>query len=145
MAVADRHAAGGALQRTTRQLTALIESLATGVLLVDEHGRVAYTNHAYCEMFGLGDPNELVGTLRTDLWPSVCVHFPDPASALGTFWLVTAYATDAHIARGLEHGAVDYVVKPFRRDDLLARIDAALTTSPSAPPPPGGAPRSPRS
>jgi PAS domain S-box-containing protein len=86
VAVADRHAAGGALQRTTRQLTALIESLATGVLLVDEHGRVAYTNHAYCEMFGLGDPDELVGTLRTDLWPSVSVYFPGPASSLGTFW-----------------------------------------------------------
>jgi DNA-binding response OmpR family regulator len=59
--------------------------------------------------------------------------------------LVSAYATDAHIARGLEHGAVDYVVKPFRRDDLLARIDAALTTTPSARPPLGDAPRSPRS
>jgi DNA-binding response OmpR family regulator len=59
--------------------------------------------------------------------------------------LVSAFATDAHIARGLEEGAVDYVVKPFRRDDLLARIDAALTTGPSAPPPPGDAPQSPRS
>ena len=59
--------------------------------------------------------------------------------------LVSAFATDAHIASGLEHGAVDYVVKPFRRDDLLARIDAALTGTPSAPPRPGAAPRSPRS
>jgi len=59
--------------------------------------------------------------------------------------LVSAFATDAHIARGLEEGAVDYVVKPFRRDDLLARIDTALTTAPTAPPPPGDAPRSPRS
>jgi PAS domain S-box-containing protein len=84
--VADRRAAGGALQRTTRQLTALIESLATGVLLVDEHGRVAYTNRAYCEMFGLGDPDALVGTLRTDLWPSVSVYFPEPAHSLRTFW-----------------------------------------------------------
>ena len=59
--------------------------------------------------------------------------------------LVSAFATDAHIASGLEHGAVDYVVKPFRRDDLLARIDAVLSGTPSAPPRPGGAPRSPRS
>jgi PAS domain S-box-containing protein len=86
VAVADRHAAGGALQRTSQQLTALIESLTTGVLLVDEHGRVAYTNHAYCEMFGLGRPEDLVGTLRTDLWPSVRPYFPDPDSSLSTFW-----------------------------------------------------------
>jgi DNA-binding response OmpR family regulator len=59
--------------------------------------------------------------------------------------LVSAYATDAHIASGLEQGAADYVVKPFRRDDLLARIDAIVTTTPSAPPPPGDAPRSPHS
>jgi DNA-binding response OmpR family regulator len=59
--------------------------------------------------------------------------------------LVSAYATDAHIARGLECGAIDYVVKPFRRDDLLARIHTALTKTPSAPPRPGAAPRSRRS
>jgi DNA-binding response OmpR family regulator len=59
--------------------------------------------------------------------------------------LVSASATDAHIARGLECGAIDYVVKPFRRDNLLARIDTALTKTPSAPPRPGAVPRSPRS
>jgi DNA-binding response OmpR family regulator len=59
--------------------------------------------------------------------------------------LVSAFATDAHIARGLAQGAVDYVVKPFRRDDLLARIDAVLTGSRSASPQPGDAPQSPRS
>ena len=59
--------------------------------------------------------------------------------------LVSAFATDAHIASGLEQGADDYVVKPFRRDDLLARLDAVLTNRPTAAPPLADAPRSPRS
>jgi len=84
--VADRHAGGGALPRTTHRLTALIESLTTGVLLVDEAGRVAHLNRAYCEMFGLDGPETLVGMLRTDLWPTVSAYFPDPDSSLQNFW-----------------------------------------------------------
>jgi DNA-binding response OmpR family regulator len=46
--------------------------------------------------------------------------------------MVTAHGEDADVARGLDAGADDYVVKPFRPAQLLARIRAALRRAPSA-------------
>ncbi len=40
--------------------------------------------------------------------------------------MLTARAEDAQKVRGLEHGADDYVTKPFSADELLARIEAVL-------------------
>ena len=42
--------------------------------------------------------------------------------------LVTADNAPTHIVRGLVAGADDYITKPFRFDELLARIDARLRT-----------------
>ena len=42
------------------------------------------------------------------------------------FIFITARTQAADMARGLELGAADYVAKPFKRRDLLARIQAAL-------------------
>jgi diguanylate cyclase (GGDEF)-like protein len=39
---------------------------------------------------------------------------------------VTAQADTAHIVAALDHGAVDYVVKPFSDRELLARVTVAL-------------------
>lgn len=46
--------------------------------------------------------------------------------------VLTAQGSDHHVVRGLEAGAVDYVVKPFSHEVLIARIRSALrrTTSP---------------
>ncbi|HEU5318787.1 MAG TPA: response regulator transcription factor [Chloroflexota bacterium] len=51
--------------------------------------------------------------------------------------MVTAHGEDADVARGLDAGADDYVVKPFRPVELLARIRASLRRAPRA----GGAER----
>jgi DNA-binding response OmpR family regulator len=40
--------------------------------------------------------------------------------------MLTAGADPADRARGLERGAADYVTKPFRRQELLDRVTAAL-------------------
>jgi DNA-binding response OmpR family regulator len=44
--------------------------------------------------------------------------------------LVSARGTEADVVRGLEAGADDYVVKPFRSGELLARIAAQLRRRP---------------
>lgn len=40
--------------------------------------------------------------------------------------VLTARAEESDVVQGLEAGAVDYVIKPFRLAELLARIDAHL-------------------
>ena len=49
-----------------------------------------------------------------------------PALAAQPVILLSAYGRDETIARALELGAADYVVKPFSPTELLARIQAAL-------------------
>lgn len=44
--------------------------------------------------------------------------------------LVSAHATEDDIAEGWNEGADDYIVKPFRPDDLSRRAAAVLTDSP---------------
>ena len=39
---------------------------------------------------------------------------------------ISAYARDETIARALESGAADYIVKPFSPTELLARVQATL-------------------
>ena len=39
---------------------------------------------------------------------------------------ISAYGRDETIARALESGAVDYIVKPFSPTELVARVGAAL-------------------
>ena len=40
--------------------------------------------------------------------------------------ILTARGEESDISRGLEYGASDYVVKPFRRMEILERIQALL-------------------
>lgn len=41
--------------------------------------------------------------------------------------LVSAHSEEAMVVRGLDSGAVDYITKPFKRAEFLARIRAKLT------------------
>ena len=52
-----------------------------------------------------------------------------PALADRPVIFVSAYGRDETIARALEMGAVDYIVKPFSPTELVARIQAALRKS----------------
>ncbi|MBN1992268.1 MAG: response regulator transcription factor [Anaerolineae bacterium] len=53
--------------------------------------------------------------------------------------MLTALGSQEDIVRGLEAGADDYLVKPFLKDELLARVSAVLRRA-SMPPPSSSAP-----
>lgn len=48
--------------------------------------------------------------------------------------MLTALGSQSDIVRGLNVGADDYLVKPFNRDELLARVTAVLRRANMAPP-----------
>jgi DNA-binding response OmpR family regulator len=68
----------------------------------------------------LGDHDgvRLCGRIRSDTTA-------DPIAII----LVSGEASSWHVSQGLAAGADDYVIKPFRRAELIARLDAALARS----------------
>ena len=50
----------------------------------------------------------------------------DPATATIAIVMLTARAAEADRVKGFEHGADDYVTKPFSMKELLLRIEARL-------------------
>ena len=48
---------------------------------------------------------------------------------------ISGYGRDETIARALNHGAADYIVKPFSRTELVARVRAALRRNDEPPEP----------
>ncbi len=60
--VTERRRAERVLRERNSEMAALLESLQTGVLFVDDDKRIIVANAALCEMFDLGDsPDHLVG------------------------------------------------------------------------------------
>jgi two-component system cell cycle response regulator len=53
----------------------------------------------------------------------------DPATARLPVMFLTARAAADELVRGLNLGAVDYVIKPFKLSELLSRVRAALRAS----------------
>ena len=58
-----------------------------------------------------------------------------PALADRPVIFLSAYGRDEAVARALELGAADYVVKPFSPTELTARIEAALRRRAGTPAP----------
>ena len=93
-----------------------------------------------------GDPDELAGIIRAERPDLVLLdlmlagadgielmhRLPELAELPVIF--ISAYGRDETIARALESGAVDYIVKPFSPTELVARIRAALRSRPGAAP-----------
>ena len=85
-----------------------------------------------------GDPEELPGLIRTErprlvlldlMLPGIdgielMERVPELADLPVIF--ISGYGRDETVARALESGAVDYIVKPFSPMELTARIRAAL-------------------
>ena len=105
------------------------------VLVVDDdpqalrYMRSILTDAGYVPLV-TGDPNELPDLVLLDL----LLPGPDgielldrlPALADRPVIVVSGYGRDETMARALEAGAADYIVKPFSPTELVARIQAAL-------------------
>jgi DNA-binding response OmpR family regulator len=50
----------------------------------------------------------------------------DPGTAATRIILLTARSADSHVDEGFEHGADDYVTKPFSPQELRQRVRAQL-------------------
>ena len=101
------------------------------------HARDALTEAGYTPVV-TGDPGELAGLVRTHrpglvlldlLLPGtggieLMERVPGLADLPVIF--ISAYGRDETIARALEAGAADYLVKPFSSAELTARVRAAL-------------------
>jgi len=58
---------------------------------------------------------------------TLCSHFKQQAATRDVpVIFVSALDDDVNVAQGLALGAVDYIFKPFSRDDLLARVRSHL-------------------
>ncbi|MEO0590877.1 MAG: response regulator transcription factor [Pseudomonadota bacterium] len=105
-------------------------------LLEQLHTALKQTEHQ-CELFRTGD--HLVTSLKRETYDVVLVDWNMPGEtglsvvewaneALEkppAFILITSRSEKSDVVRGLEAGAVDYVVKPESQEVILARIEAA--------------------
>ena len=119
------------------------ESEATRVLVVDDDpatlrsGQGALATTGYSPVL-TGDPEEVPGLLKATRPHLVLLDLVLPGTdgielmrsvpglADVPVIFVSAYGRDETIARALDAGAADYVVKPFSPMELVARIRAAL-------------------
>ena len=113
------------------------------VLVVDDDPRMlrfvrdALAGAGYAPL-ATGDPGELPGLVRTR---NPCLVLLDlmlpgtdgielmeaiPELADIPVIFISAYGRDESVARALERGAADYLVKPFSATELTARVQAAL-------------------
>ncbi len=113
------------------------------ILAVDDDPRTlrfvrdALSAAGYAPM-GTGEPQELASIIRTEKPRLVLLDLALPGldgielmqslpelSDLPVIF-ISAYGRDENVARALEAGATDYIVKPFSPTELVARIRAAL-------------------
>ena len=127
-----------------RALPAGREGEPPPVLVVDDDPRTlrfvrdALTQAGYAPL-ATADPGELARIVRTQRPCLVLLDLMLPGGADGIELLetvpeladlpvifISAYGRDETVARALERGAADYLVKPFSATELTARIQAAL-------------------
>ncbi|MCY4502054.1 MAG: ATP-binding protein, partial [Alphaproteobacteria bacterium] len=113
------------------------------VLVVDDDARMLrFVRDALAEAgyapLATGDPDELPRIVRTERPCLVLLDLMLPGAdgielmetvpelAEVPVIFISAYGRDETVARALERGAADYLVKPFSATELTARIEAAL-------------------
>jgi PAS domain S-box-containing protein len=81
--LAAERAARRSLADQTVRLNSLISNAIPGIMVRDEHGRIAQANQSFCDLFGITTPaGELVGTSAAKLAEHVKTVFADPAEFL---------------------------------------------------------------
>ena len=136
----DGATAGSAPDRTAQTGPAL---RGLPILVVDDDVRMLRflreaLNEAGYAPIVTGDPRELPRLIRTEnprlvlldlMLPGVDgIELLESVPELSDLPVIfiSAYGRDETVARALERGAVDYLVKPFSATELTARIQAAL-------------------
>jgi PAS domain S-box-containing protein len=77
--ITDRKEADLALKTTQIRLSTLITSLQSGILVVDESGRILLINQLFCDIFGFNaNPDELVGLAAASLAEPSTIAVVDP-------------------------------------------------------------------
>ena len=136
--------ADSSVETVTSRFGPSVEAVAGArVLVVDDDPRTlrqvrdALASGGYIPLV-TGDPAELPGLLRSErpdlvlldlMLPGadgieLMANIPELANLPVVF--ISGYGRDETIARALESGAADYIVKPFSPTELRARIQAAL-------------------
>ncbi|MBI5432042.1 MAG: PAS domain S-box protein [Planctomycetes bacterium] len=59
------------------RLSALVANLAAGVLFGDSDGRISFANTSFCRLFGLQDPNALVGEPAARVMARIATRFTE--------------------------------------------------------------------
>ncbi|MDE2904754.1 MAG: response regulator, partial [Acidobacteriota bacterium] len=121
------------------------------ILVVDDdphtlrHVRDALTGAGYAVAV-TADPSEIAALVRTERPRLVLLDLvlpgPDGIELMRTVpeladlpvLFISAYGRDETVARALEAGAADYIVKPFSATELTARVAAALRARAGAAP-----------
>ena len=124
----------------------------TPILVVDDdphtlhHVRDALTTAGYTPLL-TGDPQEISDLIRTNKPRLVLLDLMLPGTdgielmervtelADLPVIFISGYGRDETIARALEVGAADYIVKPFSPTELVARVQAALRRTDEPPKP----------
>jgi PAS domain S-box-containing protein len=66
--ITERKRVEEALQTTLQRLSTLVASMHSSILLVDDDGRIAFANQAFCDYFNLRDsPADLVGIMSNEM------------------------------------------------------------------------------
>jgi PAS domain S-box-containing protein len=67
-----------ALADQTERLERLIAAAIPGILISDEHGRITHINRSFAAIFGLGEPEQLVGTPVSVIVGRMGAQFDEP-------------------------------------------------------------------
>ena len=148
----DTHADAALTTDSGKALPERDESLNPLVLVVDDDPQALGQIRGFLENAGYralltGDPDQVEDLAQAHLPDLVLLDLllPDtdgielmqsvPALSDRPVIFLSAYGRDETIAKALEIGAADYVVKPFSPTELIARIQAALRKNAGPPEP----------
>ncbi|HUH65365.1 MAG TPA: PAS domain-containing protein [Syntrophales bacterium] len=87
--ITERKQAERELQTTMQRLNTLVASIHNSIVLVDNKGRIAFTNQALCDYFGLQDtPADLVGITASEMIDKIKNAYFNPDEQVERIWKI---------------------------------------------------------